>query len=74
MLFGWCTAALNVSDKTDKRKVLTASLKFLLPRLGAGGGGDNKGQSAAAEETRFSVLRIPISLLSRAVYQEKWCI
>lgn len=66
--FSWCAAALNVSDMTEKPRNISASFKCLLPRWG-----DNKDQSEAAEETRFPVLRIPISLSSRAVYQEKWC-
>lgn len=66
--FGWCAAALNVSDMTEKPRNISASFKCLPPRLG-----DNKDQSEAAEETCFPVLRIPISLSSRAVYQEKWC-
>lgn len=65
---GWCAAALNVSDMTEKPRNISASFKCLLPRLG-----DNKDQSEAAEETRFRVLRIPISLSSRAAYQEKRC-
>lgn len=59
-----CTAALNVSDVTAKRRNITASLKCLLPWLG----GDNNGHSAAA---CFPVFRVLISLLSRAVLSEE---